>query len=223
MRVPRPVVFLFALVVLAPAALADEIIHFTNGTALPVLSYTIEDGMIKVNLGDAAVMAFPEYLVERIEGTDKDLAGMGYNSNLRQGGSAGKKRNGANQAIPDLNAIRDFQVKQLPQDVKVDGRTGLATHRPFSGSAASNRRKMQNSGNMRAMSARMAPGRGGYAGTRRMGAKSVINRSPIGRRNGMPTKQKVVPALSNPGGAPPLPQPVEPLAKGAEGSGSSEN
>ena len=223
MRFLRPVVFLFALVALAPVALADEIIHFTNGTALPVLSHTIEDGMIKVDLGDDAVMAFPEYLVERIEGSDKDLAGLGYNSNLRQGGSAGKGRNGANQAIPDLNAIQDFQIMQLPENVKVDARTGLATHRPFSGSAASNKRKMQITANTRAMSARMAPGRGGYKGARRMGGKQVIDRSPIGRRDGSPTKTKMIPTLAHPGGSPPLPQRPEPLAEGAEGSGSSED
>ena len=221
MRILRPWVFLFALVVLAPAALADEIIHFTNGTSLPVLSHTIQDGMIKVDLGDAAVMAFPEYLVERIEGTKKNIAGLGYESNLRQGGSGGKSDRGAGQAIPDFNAIREIEILELPEDVKMDSRTGLVTHRPFAGSAASNRRKMQNAGNMRARTARVGSGSAGSVAVRRMGGKTVINKNAPGRATPLMSKQKVRPTLAHPGGAPPIAEPSQPPAEAAEDSGSS--
>lgn len=204
MRIPRPVLFLLALVIVGSPALADEIIHFTNGTSLPVLSHTIENGMVKINLGDEAMMAFPEYLVERIEGTKKKVAGMGYESNFRKSGSGGgKSGDGGNQMIQDFSSVQEVQIRELPADVKIDKRTGMATHRPFAGSAASNKRKVSNAGNARAMNARMPPGRGGMAGTRRMGSKHVIDRQHAGGDSRLTTKRKVMPTLAHPNAPPP--------------------
>lgn len=47
-------------------ALAEEIIYFKNGTTLPIRSHNVVDGMIHVDLGSDALMAFPADRVEKI-------------------------------------------------------------------------------------------------------------------------------------------------------------
>jgi len=60
-------------VVLTGSAWADHVINFTNGTSLPVRAYNIEDGMIHVDLGGNAFMAFPMELVDQIENPRRSL------------------------------------------------------------------------------------------------------------------------------------------------------
>ncbi len=48
-------------------AFADELIYFTNGSAMPIQSHEIKDKTIHVVLGANATMAFPIHLVDRIE------------------------------------------------------------------------------------------------------------------------------------------------------------
>lgn len=49
------------------SAQADDIIYFTNGTSMAVRSHTVEKEMIRVDLGANATMAFPTYMVEKVE------------------------------------------------------------------------------------------------------------------------------------------------------------
>jgi hypothetical protein len=66
-RVRLTVVALAVFVLTTGAALADEIIHFENGTFLPIRSHTVKDGMVHVVLGSNASMAFPTSMIDRIE------------------------------------------------------------------------------------------------------------------------------------------------------------
>jgi hypothetical protein len=66
-RARLTVVVLAVFVLAAGAALADEIIHFENGTHLPIRSHTVKDGMVHVVMGTNAKMAFPTSMVDRIE------------------------------------------------------------------------------------------------------------------------------------------------------------
>lgn len=52
--------------VLVGPALAEEIVHFTNGTTMPVKSHTVVREMIHVDLGVNSYMAFPLYMVEKV-------------------------------------------------------------------------------------------------------------------------------------------------------------
>ena len=58
---------LLAVALLASPVLAEEIVYFSNGTAMPIKSYRIEKGMVHVDLGGNGAMAFPESMVDRIE------------------------------------------------------------------------------------------------------------------------------------------------------------
>jgi len=55
-----------ALTVAAPT-LAEEVIHFTNGTSMAIRSHSVDDaGMIHADLGGDSFIAFPAYQVESI-------------------------------------------------------------------------------------------------------------------------------------------------------------
>jgi hypothetical protein len=66
-RARLTVVALSVFVLASGAALADEIIHFENGTHLPIRSHTVKDGMVHVVMGSNASMAFPTSMIDRIE------------------------------------------------------------------------------------------------------------------------------------------------------------
>jgi hypothetical protein len=66
-RVRLTVVAVALFVLTTGAALADEVIHFENGTFLPIRSHTVKDTMVHVVLGSNASMAFPTSMVDRIE------------------------------------------------------------------------------------------------------------------------------------------------------------
>jgi len=62
--------FVIAILLMAFAAgfaSAEEVIYFTNGTAMPIRSHKVEGDQIKVDLGDNGFMAFPSSVVEKIE------------------------------------------------------------------------------------------------------------------------------------------------------------
>jgi len=66
-RVRFTVVAVALFVLTTGVALADEVIHFENGTFLPIRSHTVKDNMVHVVLGSNASMAFPTSMVDRIE------------------------------------------------------------------------------------------------------------------------------------------------------------
>ena len=63
MALTAPIVAFLA----AGTALADDIVHFTNGTSMAVRSHRVEKEMIHVDLGANASMAFPLAMVEKVE------------------------------------------------------------------------------------------------------------------------------------------------------------
>jgi hypothetical protein len=56
-------------------SLADEILYFANGMTMAVRTHTIDKGkeMISVDLGNGAKMAFPTYMVDKIESGGRDV------------------------------------------------------------------------------------------------------------------------------------------------------
>jgi len=71
MRRIRAFAVLISAFAFASGAWAEQVIHFTNGTSLPVSSYRIEGDMVHVDLGGNAMMAFPKALIESFETTDQ--------------------------------------------------------------------------------------------------------------------------------------------------------
>lgn len=69
----RAVFVALLAVLLAASAWADEVIYFTNGTSLPIRSHRIESDMISVDLGADARMAFPVYMVDKIESAGRNV------------------------------------------------------------------------------------------------------------------------------------------------------
>ena len=64
----RVVLFVAAFGLIASTALADEIVHFTNGAEMPVRSHTIdkEKDMVKLDLGGSSFISFPMSMVDKI-------------------------------------------------------------------------------------------------------------------------------------------------------------
>ena len=73
----------------AGTVLAEEVVHFTNGTFMPIRSHTIEDGMVRVVLGAESEMAFPIGLVEKIESNGREIIIRSAAANVVQGGALG--------------------------------------------------------------------------------------------------------------------------------------
>jgi hypothetical protein len=94
---------LLGLVLLAAgsAAVADDVVHFANGTFMKVQSYVVDGDMIKVTLGPGATMSFPTTLVESIERSGRTVypqtpAGP---SNVVVSGGAGGQVSGGGQYV----------------------------------------------------------------------------------------------------------------------------
>jgi hypothetical protein len=69
--------FVGAGFLLAGPTLADEIIYFTNGTAMGIRTHRIDKGMIYVELGTNSTLAFPAASVEKIEQAGRQVYGGG--------------------------------------------------------------------------------------------------------------------------------------------------
>ena len=56
-------------------ALADEIVHFTNGAEMTVRSHTVEDAkaMVKLDLGGNSFISFPMSMVDKIVNAGRDV------------------------------------------------------------------------------------------------------------------------------------------------------
>jgi hypothetical protein len=68
MRVGRSLLWLLVPgALIAAPAMADEVVHFTNGTVMPISSHSVEKDMLSVELGGSSKMAFPLYMVDKIE------------------------------------------------------------------------------------------------------------------------------------------------------------
>jgi hypothetical protein len=78
------------------AVLAGEVVHFTNGTFMPIKSHIVEGEMVRVVLTSDSEMAFPVSLVEKIDagGRDVIINQVGSTANVVEGGARGGARGG---------------------------------------------------------------------------------------------------------------------------------
>ena len=65
--------FLGAALGAVSSARADEVVHFTNGTSMPILGHKVEKDMISVDLGSNASMSFPLSMVESVENAGRNV------------------------------------------------------------------------------------------------------------------------------------------------------
>jgi hypothetical protein len=58
---------------LCPVVFADEVVHFTNGSEMAVRSHTVEQNMVKLDLGNNSFIAFPMAMVDKIANAGRDV------------------------------------------------------------------------------------------------------------------------------------------------------
>ncbi len=56
-----------------PAALADEVVHFTNGSEMAVRAHSVEKDMVRLDLGNNSFIAFPMSMVDKIVNSGQDV------------------------------------------------------------------------------------------------------------------------------------------------------
>jgi hypothetical protein len=171
------------LVALAAPVGAEEIVHFTSGTSMPVVSHQIDGDMIHVDLGDNAFMAFPLSMVDRVETA-------GENVMIRRSNTGG-----TNVMAPRPDPTRSFPVtgqraarasetnrfseeRESDPAIEVDSH-GVAVYRPFANSSHPGKRSVGFTGSKRV---REAGGTGAYRGTTQVGTRQVIGGTGPPRR-----------------------------------------
>lgn len=71
-RIVAPL-FGLAVAALTPLALADEVVHFTNGAEMTVRAHAIEKDMVKLDLGGNNAISFPVSMVDKIVSAGKNV------------------------------------------------------------------------------------------------------------------------------------------------------
>jgi hypothetical protein len=199
MRGARPVFLLLAVVCLIGPAMAEEILYFTNGTSMPVRSHRIENGMIHVDLGGNAFMAFPENMVERIESADGSVS-LPPSNLIENKNGAVQRTTSSHQRADVKTATRgrgDEQYKIIERSSSAEVETdenGVAIYRPRTNHPA--KRRVGATGNLAGLG--VASGQR-YEGTTQMGTKHVVDtpRNPRQRGN----TRTPVPVTQNSGGS----------------------
>jgi hypothetical protein len=160
---------LFVALVAAPA-LAEEIIHFTNGTTMAVERYIIEEDTVRVSLGGQAVMEFPLEQIEKIETARGELRldSLGASNQM-----IAAPRTQASAVTGTAPSRRRGDSSIRPPDTVVDdnfmdvGRGGVPVYRPFGKDAAANKRGIAVTGRreLRGMTTTRVRGTGGTGAT----------------------------------------------------------
>ncbi len=168
-----------SLLVLALAsvpALADEIVYFTNGTSMPVKSYLIEDGTIRLDLGDQAYVAFSVDQIDRIETTEGEVrnANSSPANRMVAGGSTGTVPSRHRRQAQGGSAANQHGR----QEPGIETHNGIAIHRPYGNSPIPNRRNVAT-----------VVHEGSAAITSRATQNGVIGTSRVGSRFTIPTEQ----------------------------------
>lgn len=161
----------------AAPALAEEIVHFTNGTTMAIESHSIEDGNVRVNLGGQGFLAFPLEQIEKIETAQGDAPLPRPNANQivnRPKATAGV----ISGSRPSRVRRGQYQTPTAEPDrdpTSVD-RNGLAVYRPFGKNAPPNKQGIGLTGRRELRSRQ--PARSSTAtdmtGTTRVGARHVL-------------------------------------------------
>ena len=168
---------LLLLAVAALPAVAEEIVYFNNGTSMPVQAYSIEDGTIRLDLGDQAYVAFPVEQIDRIETTE----GVVRNTNsVRANKIVGGGPTGSTPAHYRQVHSRNAPKRQRTENV-VERRNGIAVNRPFANHPAPNRRQFTTVAGGRGSSTSGA-NQGGVIGTTPFGPGFTLERRAEGSR-----------------------------------------
>lgn len=177
MRHTRKILLCLAVLLLlaAGAARAEEILHFTNGNAMPIRSHEVRGSMIHVDLGGDNLMAFPLSMVEKIEAAGKEIvleAGLAGGSNVMSVGANRPVRGSVPSRYSDSKNKLPLQVAAEDPAVDVDEKMGIAVYRPYRNASAPNKRVIGATANRRIR------GSSGMLGTTRMGSRHVITEDP---------------------------------------------
>lgn len=184
-RLVFPLLILSALLAVAATQVsAEEVVYFNNGTSMPIRSHTIENGMVHVDLGDNGFMAFPEYMVERIDGSTVKLKPSTRGPFESDGGMMAVVGSGNVGARRDKAPERVNNVPEKNENVVVDEKTGMAMYKPFRNHVAPNRRGLGATGHAAVTGGPPARTRDqGLIGTRRVGDRFVIGDLDPRQRN----------------------------------------
>jgi len=175
---------LFGLAVLAGPALAEEVLYFTNGTAMPIVSHTVAEDMIEVVLGGGAFMAFPTGQIERIEDAKGEVALLAGPGNRMVSGSRQTKylTQGTVPARHRSGKWGGSQSRRTSSGSEVDNDShGVATIRPYAGSSNDAKSRIRVAGRREVFNAPVSTNAAdGPVGTKRVGNKYVIPRNTTG-------------------------------------------
>jgi hypothetical protein len=189
MRIKALVLAAIGCGLLVTPVFGEQIVHLANGTEMAVVSHRVEDGMIYVDLGGDAEMAFPMDQVERIEEADSGVVvplSGGKNRivtpNSRPVSGSVPSRYSRDGATPAGTSSR-------PSGLSTDDK-GVAVHRPYANDNHAGKRKIGVAGNERVFGAapNQQQGSGGPVGTSRVGARNRI----MPGNSGMSTKPQPV-------------------------------
>jgi hypothetical protein len=170
-------------VLLAMPCLGNEIIVFKSGQTMAVVSHRIEEGMIHVDLGGDAFVAFPEATIDAIEVAGKNVlirqSNYGYNGNRITPTTSGNYPVTAVTRRPGYEILTPQPGGNDNKDsnVHIDGTTGMAVYYPMAHSTGRNKRRFGVTGDMRALSnnfIKTGNGESTYGGTTPVGTKHVF-------------------------------------------------
>lgn len=198
------------LVLSAGTARAEEIVYFSNGSAMPIRSHEVRGDMIHVDLGGDAFMAFPLSMVDKVVAAGKEVvldpSFSGGNMVASEPGQGGNfpVRGSVPTAYSKSKNKLPMQVAEEDPEVDYDGKMGVAVYRPYQGSNQMGKRGLGAAGNQRAM------GLSERTGSRRVGGRHVIGAAqpPNATKGGRPPLVSLEPkagSMSPP--APPSPPP----------------
>lgn len=171
-----PIKSLLVLIVLAVAlgapVFAEQIIYFTNGDSMPILSYEIKGEMIHVDLGGNGLIAFPASRIDRIEDAGRDV--------LNPAGGRGNQISDR----PDLESFPVTGHRRRPPERTVDDDRkikveaddqGVLGYRPYADSTHPGRRQLRVVGDRRIRrSFNNGPDREGPRGTTTVNGRHAI-------------------------------------------------
>lgn len=173
------------LALLCAPAVADEIVYFTNGTSMTVAGHEIDEGVIRLDLGDQAFVAFPIEQIDKIETTD----GITHNANeIRANRIA--PGSGSSAHVPARHR-RQWQghassQRRLGAESGVErDRNGVAVYYPYANSPSLGKRQFSVLASPNRNPTGSAAG-GGIVGTVPVGTRSALpspgskHRRPIG-------------------------------------------
>lgn len=164
------------LVLAAVPALAEEIVHFTNGTTMIIEAHEVDGDNLRVELSGKSFMEFPLDQVSKIETAQGDVVPRpGANRMLPS--NAASHRGIVRGAVPSRHRRGQWRSNQPggSNDGRVGAtKSGVAVYRPH-GSDKPNMQKIGLTGRRELTHARSSnSARPGLAGTTKLGSRHVL-------------------------------------------------